>query len=199
MHEKESQEFARFPHGEKEHVIEILEQTKEAIKNDDVARLKDLSNQTIHTASTEQDTDSITIAILIYSLSKIIERKHQYGEKECKQFCEFAFKEIEKVLKALKSNGEGAFTQSLEVLMDKLTKSSGEFKSSVEDVFRKARINKASKIYEHGISMEQTAKLLGISMYDLASYMGQKGISDIPLGKTISAKDRIKLAMDFFK
>ena len=60
-------------------------------------------------------------------------------------------------------------------------------------------INKASKIYEHGISMEQTAKLLGISMYDIASYAGQKGISDIPIGKTISVRDRIKLAMDFFK
>ncbi len=184
---------------EKGHVISILEETKEAIKNDDIARLKELSNQTIHSASTEQDTDSITIAILIYSLSKIIERKHQYGEKDCKEFCAFAFKEMEKVLKSLKNDGEGAFTQSLGALMEKLTKSSGEFKNNVEDVFRKARINKASKIYEHGISMEQTSKLLGISMYELASYTGQKGSANVPYTKTMSVKDRIKLAMDFFR
>ena len=184
---------------EKEHVIQILEKTKKAIKNDDIARLKELSNQTIHTASTEQDTDSITIAILIYSLSKIIERKHQYGEKECREFCNFAFKEMEKVLKSLRNDGDGAFTKSLEKLMQKLTKSSGEFKNNVEDVFRKARINKASKIYEHGISMEQTANLLGITMYELSSYMGQKGSENSQYSKTMSVKDRIKLAMDFFR
>src|SRR3989344_1214890 len=112
MHEKESHEFARFPHGEKEHVIRVLEETKEALRNDDVLKLKDLSNQTIHSASTEQDTDSITIAIVIYSLSKIIERKHQYGEKECREFAKFASKEIEDVLRILKKDGEGAFTKS---------------------------------------------------------------------------------------
>ncbi|MEK6842555.1 MAG: hypothetical protein AABX84_01970 [Nanoarchaeota archaeon] len=184
---------------EKEHVIKVLEETKEALKNDDVVRLKDLSNQTIHSASTEQDTDSITIAIVIYSLSKIIERKHQYGEKECREFCMFAFKEIENVLKILKRDGEGAFTKSLEGIMKRLTKSSSEFKSHINEVFEKARINKAAKIYEHGISMEQTAKILGITMYELASYTGQKGVTSNPYTKTMSVKDRIKIAMDFFR
>ncbi|MBI2042894.1 hypothetical protein HYT25_00720 [Candidatus Pacearchaeota archaeon] len=183
---------------EKEHVIQVLEQTKEAIRNDDVLKLKDLSNQTIHSASTEQDTDSITIAIVIYSLSKIIERKHQYGEKECREFSMFAFKEIDNVLKILKKDGEGAFTKSLEGIMKRLAKSSSEFKSHINEVFEKARINKASKIYEHGISMEQTAKLLGISMYELASYAGQKGSANVPYAKTMSVRDRIKIAMDFF-
>ena len=183
---------------EKEHVIQILEKTKKAIKNDDVARLKELSNQTIHTASTEQDTDSITIAVLIYSLSKIIERRHQYGKKECGQFCVFAVKEMDKIIKSIKNNSDIAFTQNLESLMKNLSKFSGEFKTGIEDVLRKARINKASKIYEHGISMEQTSKLLGISMYELASYMGQKESTNVPLARTMSVKDRIKLAMDFF-
>lgn len=184
---------------EKEHVISVLEQTKEAIKNDDVALLKDLSNQTVHTASTEQDTDSITIAVLIYSLSKIIERRHQYGKKECGQFCIFAVREMDKIIKSIKNDSNIEFTRNLESLMKNLSKFSGEFKTGVEDVFRKARINKASKIYEHGISMEQTSKLLGISMYELASYTGQKESANVPLARTMSVKDRIKLAMDFFK
>ena len=52
---------------EKEHVIKILERTKQAIKEEDVLLLKELSNQTIHTSSMEQDTDSIMIAIIVYS------------------------------------------------------------------------------------------------------------------------------------
>ena len=60
---------------EKEHVIKILEQAKQAIKKQDVIKLKDLSNKTIHSASIYQDPDNIAVAIILYSLSKIIERK----------------------------------------------------------------------------------------------------------------------------
>jgi hypothetical protein len=47
--------------------------------------------------------------------------------------------------------------------------------------------------------MEKTAKLLGITMFELANYAGQTGISDVTLSKTYGAKSRIKMTMDFFK
>ena len=46
-------------------------------KDIDVSGIKLLSNHVIHNASVFQDEDSISIAILIYSLSKIIERKEK--------------------------------------------------------------------------------------------------------------------------
>ena len=76
---------------------------------------------------------------------------------------------------------------------------SSKFKAYVQDVFAKASINKASKIYEHGISMGKTASLLGVSQYELANYAGTKDISDAPLGNTLNVKDRIKLAMGMFE
>jgi predicted transcriptional regulator len=71
-------------------------------------------------------------------------------------------------------------------------------KRSVQDVFQKARINKASKIYEHGISMGATAELLGISLWDLSSYVGQSTISDMKEGKTVDVRTRVKNVMEFF-
>ncbi len=198
MRKKEILEFTSFPHGEKEHVISVLEQTKNALTSSDVFKLKELSNQTIHTASTEQDTDSITLAILIYSLSKVVERKYQY-EKACTGFCKYSMRAIERAVEALKNDDGEKFRRCLQEIVDSINRFSGDFKADIEDVFRKARINKASRIYEHGISMEQTAKLLGVSMYDLASYAGQRGVPGTPLAKTISAKERIKIAMDFFR
>ena len=59
---------------EKENVLRILEETKQALKNNDAFKLKELSNQTVHTASMSQDSDNITITVIVYSLSKIIER-----------------------------------------------------------------------------------------------------------------------------
>ena len=46
--------------------------------------------------------------------------------------------------------------------------------------------------------MEKTASLLGITMFELASYAGQTGISDVPISRTMKVKSRIKLAMDMF-
>jgi hypothetical protein len=46
--------------------------------------------------------------------------------------------------------------------------------------------------------MEKTAKLLGISLWELANYSGQTNVSNVPLGKTYDVKSRIKLVMEMF-
>ena len=71
---------------EAKHTIEVLEKVIKAIKNEDALALKELSNMTIHTASAAQDTGSITIAVLVYTLSKIIERKHSLKIKNWNVF-----------------------------------------------------------------------------------------------------------------
>ena len=47
--------------------------------------------------------------------------------------------------------------------------------------------------------MEQTADLLGITMFELADYAGKTGIGDVPVSRTMDTKTRIKLAMDMFE
>ena len=68
----------------------------------------------------------------------------------------------------------------------------------MKDVFNRAKINKASKIYEHGISMEKTAKILGITLWELAEYSGRTGVGNVNLGVTMQLNDRIKLAEEIF-
>ena len=60
---------------EKENVLRIFEETKRAIEENDSAKIKSLSNQTINTASLTHDPDNIAVAVVVYSLSKIIERE----------------------------------------------------------------------------------------------------------------------------
>ena len=71
-------------------------------------------------------------------------------------------------------------------------------KPYIEEVLRKASINKASKIYEHGLSMGKTAKLLGISEWELAEYTGQTRMADLPQNVTMGEKERAKMALEFF-
>ena len=183
---------------EKENVLRILEETKRAIKEEDVIKLKNLSNQTIHTASITQDPDNISIAVIVYSISKIIEREQYQKYSKWKEFYKTIASLIDNSIKHLQKNDEKKLSQDLELIQKTINKLSGNFKKYIQDVLRKASINKASRIYEHGISMEKTASLLGITMFELANYAGQTGISDVPISRTMEVKSRIKLAMDMF-
>ncbi len=176
---------------EVDNILEILEGTKVALKEKDVLKLKELSNQTNNTASKTQDSDNIAVAVIVYSLAKIIERGYAKNLGDINR-------KIDSVIQGIKKKDDGLVKKSLRELRAEIGKSSGRMKKYIGDVFRKASINKASKIYEHGVSMENTAKLLGITVWELANYAGQTDISDAPEGKTLRVKERIKIAKDIF-
>jgi viroplasmin and RNaseH domain-containing protein len=184
---------------EKEHVINILEQAKEAFIQENNLKLKDLSNQTIHSASIFQDSETITMAVLIYSLSKFVERKEYYEKKEFKKFLDKTLENLNQAITSLKNNNMNLFSLSLKKALENVKLLQKDFKSQIDYVFNRARINKASRIYEHGISIEKTANLLGISMFELSDYAGKTGISNVDLSITKPEKERIKHLSSFFK
>ncbi len=185
---------------EKENVLRIFLEAKEALKTNNPFKLKELSNQTIHTASITQDADNVLVAVIVYSLSKMIERREYQELKGWNEFYKKITSAIDNCVIAIKKNDDKKIRENMEMMRNAVNKLSGKLKSYVQDVFRKAEINKASKIYEHGISMEKTAGLLGLTVFELASYAGQKqDISTAPLSYTLDVKTRIKTAQQFFK
>ncbi len=183
---------------EKENVLRILTETKQALEKGDALKIKNLSNQTINIASFTQDPDNIAVAVFIYSIGKILERENYRQLPGWDVFYKTIEVSLENSIKDIEKNNSDKFRKDFEAIHSVLGKLSGKLKEYIEFVFRKAKINKASRLYEHGISMEQTAKLLGISMYELAEYAGQTGIPDVVESKTINIKDRIKIAMEIF-
>ena len=184
---------------EEGNVLRILEETKIALEKKDIVTLKSLSNQTIHTASTRQDSTSVTVAVIVYSLGKILERTDYSKYPDWEKFYKLIISSIDGSIIAVRSKDENKLKINLEKVRKNIAKLSGNFKRYIEEVFRRASISKASRIYEHGISMETTAKLLGITMYELADYAGKTGISNMPEGRTSDVKSRIKLIEAFFK
>ena len=184
---------------ERENILRIFQETKEAVSRNDSAKIKLLSDQTTNSASLTNDSDNIIVAVIVYSLSKIIERADYRLLPGWGKFYSIYIESIDRMIDALKRKDDEAFRREVELLMGAIRKLSGKLKLYIQDVFRKASINKASRIYEHGISMEKTAKLLGITLFELASYSGEKEASDIPESRTIDVKSRIKIAMEMFK
>lgn len=185
---------------EVDNLLNILQETKKAIQDNDSVKIKELSNHTLHTSSLSQDEDNILLAVIVYSLSKIIERKEYQEFSGWKDFYRTIMSAIDKSITSLKKDDEESFKENLGLINQAINKLSGKLKVYIQDVFRKARINKAAKIYEHGISMEKTAHLLGVSLFELANYAGQKGeAAEAPLTQTMDVKQRIKIAMDMFR
>ena len=79
-----------------------------------------------------------------------------------------------------------------------LAGAAGTIKPFIQEVLRKAAINKAGKVYEHGISQGQTAAMLGITQWELASYLGETKSTDPSSLPTRNVKERAKLALSFF-
>lgn len=184
---------------ERENLLRIFREVKGAVSAGDSAKIKSLSDQTTNTASLTQDSDNITVAVVIYSLSKLIEREDYRKLPGWNSFYEIYVRAIDKSIEALERKNDENFSKNLTIIRKAIGNLSGKLKDYIQDVFRKAQINKASRIYEHGISMEKTANLLGINLFELANYAGGKEGSEVPESVTISAKQRVKFAMEMFE
>jgi len=184
---------------ERENIIRILREAKKAVEDKDTLKIKQLSDQTTHTASVYQDPDNIAVAVIVYSLGKITERTNYQTQKGWKTFYNNFITCIEKAKIAIEKKKLREFRRQIANIRKGMESLTPDFKKHIQDVFRKAQINKASKIYEHGISMEQTANLLGITLWELAEYSGSTNVGDVKENLTESQTSRIKNAMEMFR
>ncbi len=183
---------------EVEHLAQVLSRTKQALQESDSYVLNQLSDQTIHSASITQQTDFITVAVIIYSLNKLVSRKNRIPPKRWDNFVKRFADELDKTLFELRRENADEFSRHLDHAKELLVTLSPQQRQDVEEVLKKSRINKAGKIFEHGISLNRTAHLLGITPWELTTYIGQGMSMENPYIKTIPVKERIKMAEDFF-
>ena len=187
-------------HNELEHRISVLKLAKQALIENDSLKLKELSNQTIHCACTIQDAGSITFAVVIYSLSKLMEKKDYMKIKNWNSFEKKMSAHMTLASLALTEKREDAFEAYLESMRKTLSSISLNLKPYIEEIMKKASLNKASRIYEHGISLGRTAKLLGVSPWELSQYASQSNKNvDIQYNRTLDEAKRAKLVLEFFE
>ncbi|MEK6840369.1 MAG: hypothetical protein AABX79_00240 [Nanoarchaeota archaeon] len=184
---------------ERGNVLRIFQETKKAVERGDATTIRNLSNQTNNTAALTNDPDNIAAAVIVYSLSKMVERADYKRLPGWGKFYETYISCIDKIIKSVEEKNDKLYEEHIKMLRKAIEKLSGKLKIYIQDVFRKASINKASKLYEHGISMERTAGLLGITLFELAEYAGSKDLPDTQQIRTVDVKARIKMAMEMFE
>lgn len=180
-------------------IQKILSGAIEGIIENNPSELTTLSNMTIHNASVNQDKDSISIAVLIYSLSKIYQRENYKEKRSWDLFNRSVLKGLNMALDAIQTNNYEGYDRVLVAFFKLIDKLDRSLKKYVKNVFESAKITKASRLYEHGLSLGRTADLLGITQYELMNYTGSTGIADVEENKTRSIAERIKLARQLFE
>lgn len=174
----------------KEDIAKVLEQTIKAVKAGDAQTVSELSNHTIHNASVFQDSDSLETAILVYALAKMLQRCCEQG---------INYSRVIPLLQNAKSNlmqdDEEGYRKSVKKLFETIKQLDSRMKLFVQEVIIKAQIKKGSKLHEHGLSIGRTAELLGISQWDLMSYVGLQEHEPLP---GVNVKERLKTARRLF-
>ncbi len=177
-----------------EDIISVLNQALALIQKHDFSELKELSNHTIHNASIFQDQDSIQIAVIVYSLAKIIERAEQQGQTISMNVT----KTMGNALTYLRDDDESKYHDEIKKVLKQLSESDQRIVMYVQQVIEKAHIVKGGNLYRHGISMGRAAEILGVNQWDLMSFVGKTRIADEDgiLGKV---NDRLSFSKKLFK
>ncbi len=175
----------------KKDVISILGEAIIALKNGQHHKLSELSNHVIHDASIYQDNDSITVAVMIYALSKVIQRC-------CEKKVDYSsvIEKLEDSFDSLRRNNFKEYNRHIQEIMKYVEQTDDKMKVYIQEVFDKAKIKKASKLHEHGLSIGRTAEILGISQWDLLNYIGNTAIE--PVKELTGIKARLAFARGLF-
>jgi len=152
----------------KKDILAVLENVLSALKEKDYSALGELSNHVIHDASIFQDDDSVSFAILIYALSKTLQRCVECGV----QFTKFESL-LAEAHESLKNDSDEIYKSKIQALFSVIQSADDKLKLYIEEVIHKAKIKKGSKMHEHGISVARTAEILGISQWELMTYIGK--------------------------
>jgi len=178
-------------------IINILKSSIIIVEKENIIALEELSNHTIHDASIFQDKDTIKIAVIIYALSKIIKRGEE-GIKNWKKAKTGIVNYIKNAKSCLERGNKKKYKAAIGSLLKDIGGLDDKLKLYIDAVLDKARIVKGSKLYAQGVSIERASDLLGVSQWELMSYVGKTNIVDNYKEEVIPVKKRLNLAKRLF-
>ena len=168
----------------------LLEIMKEKSGNSAV-QIKELSNHVIHNASVFQDEDSISIAILSYSIAKIIERNENVDYEKLGSF-------IASANIAIKSSNHDLFDKSVQKMFGFIRTVDQKLGLYIQEVIGQAQVKKGCDLCEHGVSVGRASEILGISQWELMKYLGQTTVID-RISEPSGITSRLKFARGLFR
>ncbi|MEM4756392.1 MAG: hypothetical protein QW594_04655 [Candidatus Woesearchaeota archaeon] len=174
----------------KQDVLTILKEAQTAIDRADLLMLEELSNKINHNSSIFQDKDSISLAVAIYALFKIFSREQRI-DKELTRILQQAYFALEK-------NDEERYLQQMQALLNAIEKKDQQLRYYIHSVLEKAGIKKGTKLYYNGISLARVAEVMGLTQWDIITYVGKTNLAET-FQKTPHVPKRLALTRKLFQ
>ncbi len=181
----------------KENILDLIEKVTAALRDKDILALRKYSNYTIHNASVFQSQSSTAFAVIVYSLTKIVEMSSKQEERRVQQFIDSVMSDFEYCKKQLLNGNIERYKAGRNRILKKIADMDDKLDLYMQEVIEKSKVKKGSEIYGHGISMGKVAELLGLSRWDMMAYVGKTTMIDAE-EKATDAKSRLLLARKIF-
>ena len=179
-------------------ILSVLKKSIGAIKKKDLVALRNQSNRTIHNSSIFQDKYSISTAVIIYSIYKILEKNKFEKIARWEFFEKFLFSELKRAISYVEKDDSKGYMLSLRNVMKEMNKLDKNIGSFIDQVVHVTKVKKATKIVEHGISSSRVAELLGVPSWEVMSYLGNTKTFEGTINISKSVKERLELAEKIF-
>lgn len=196
--EDQKEIYCKFKKGEevcKEHnvktdVITVLQNAKQAIERGDILAIQEESNHIIHCTAIFQTPEAIQTAVIVYALGKMMERGLTINME--------ILDNIQKAIDFMKVDNLRGFSDEIKTIYKMITTLDEHLSRYMQHIITEAKIKKGSRIYEHGISLRQTAELFGLSQWELMNYIGKTRVNEYS-AETVPVQQRMAFARTLFK
>ena len=159
-------------------ILNVIEGVIEAYNRYNPEDIMELSNHIIHSASIYQERYTSMVAIIVYSIGKIMAKGKitRYPQEAWNLFDYTVKNGLKCLINALRNKDLKSFDKCIIKLQKAVMTLDESFMNYADYVIDHARLKKGSKVYEHGVSIKRVSELFGISEWELMNYTGKMRI-----------------------
>ncbi len=179
-------------------ILHVLQDSLKAIQEKDALKLREVSDHVIHDCTVSQESEVVSVAVIIYSLSKIFDKWQHRDDKKWKKFKIRVVNDLNKALQFLKEGNVTKYKTILQGFFKAIGDIDNKLGLYISKVISQAKIKKGSRVYEHGLSVSRAAEILDISIWELMSYLGNTKIVDQDPVLTKKVKERLIFTRGLF-
>jgi hypothetical protein len=154
-------------------IISVLEESIKDIKKNDLASLREQSEKIINISAIYQDKATISLAVILYSIFKILEKKRYTTYKDWNKFKINLIKNLRSALDSLKKGDIEIYYHFIKQVIRDLKQIEDEMGLFIDHVLNTTKIKKACSLFLNGLSLGRVAEILGIPKWDLMKYFAQ--------------------------
>lgn len=178
-------------------IVKVLQRLKSATISGNSQSLKNIAKSALDNASVYQNKNSISVAVIAYTIVKLIERKKIIQTEIPISIYRDIIKNLTEASKNLTKDKIPQYEKNLRGLFKLIGKLDDKLPVYIEEVVNKAKIKKGFLLHEKGISLSRAAHMMGISQWELMSYIGKTQISE-HISKKVDIRTRLNFTKGLF-